>query len=230
MELNVLYEDNHLLMVEKPINIPVQEDSSGDKDFLTMCKEYIKVNENKPGNVYLAMVHRLDRPVGGAMVFAKTSKASSRLSDQVRQKKFDREYLAVTVSQPVHPETTLTDYLYKDRKENKSYVVDKGVRDSKFAKLMYKQLATEEGYTLLSVKLDTGRSHQIRVQLAHNGTPIYGDQKYNEEESVPGQQIALWSHKLTVEHPTKKEPITVTSRPPQAEDPWLMFDLDKYLD
>ncbi len=228
MDLNILYEDNHLLMVEKPVNIPVQEDASGDKDFLTLCKEYIKVNENKPGNVYLAMVHRLDRPVGGAMVFAKTSKASSRLSDQVRQKKFDREYLAVTTSQPVHPETTLTDYLYKDRKENKSHVVDKGVRDSKFAKLMYKQLATEEGYTLLSVKLDTGRSHQIRVQLAHNGTPIFGDQKYNKE-SVPGQQIALWSHKLTVEHPTKKEPVTVISHPPQAEEPWFMFDLDKYL-
>lgn len=229
MNLNILYEDNHLLMVEKPVNIPVQEDASGDKDFLTLCKEYIKINENKPGNVYLSMVHRLDRPVGGAMVFAKTSKASSRLSEQVRQKKFDREYVAVTTSQPLHPETTLTDYLYKDRKENKSRVVDKGIRDSKFAKLMYRQIATEEGYTLLKVKLDTGRSHQIRVQLAHNGTPIYGDQKYNENESVPGQQIALWSHKLTVEHPTKKEPITVTSRPPQAEDPWLMFDLDKYL-
>ena len=198
-KINIIYEDNHLLVVEKPINIPVQEDNTKDKDFLSILKEYIKEKYNKPGNVYLGLVHRLDRPVGGIMVFAKTSKAASRLSEQIRNNKFIKIYNAVCLNK-INNEGKLKDYLLKNKKTNIVSVNKSG----KLAILNYKKIKTKNNLTLVEIKLETGRSHQIRVQMAHNNNPLYGDQKYNKQAKV-GEQIALFAKKIEFEHPTTKE-------------------------
>ncbi|MBP2076928.1 RluA family pseudouridine synthase [Oceanobacillus polygoni] len=220
MEISVLYEDNHLLLVEKPVNIPVQADRTGDNDFLSMLKQDLKVRYQKPGNVFLGLVHRLDRPVGGAMVFAKTSKAASRMSDLVRRQAIERKYLAVVRGMPTQTEAKLEHYLLKNNRENKVYTVAANHKQAKKAVLDYKVIANTEGLSLLSVQLHTGRPHQIRVQLSSNRTPIYGDQKYGQKVNRPGQQIALWAHTLRFEHPIKKEIIEVTSSPPEEKHPW----------
>ena len=204
MDVPILYEDNHLLLVQKPVNIPVQGDQSGDKDLLTHLKEDIKYRYQKPGNVYLGLVHRLDRPVGGAMVFAKTSKAASRLSDQVRRNAMERTYFAVVNGKPGQASNRLVDYLYKDRQKNKVSIVLEHHKEGKKAVLDYSVIASKDGLSLVSVQLQTGRPHQIRVQLAGMGTPIWGDQKYGQQYSQVGQQIALWAQSLTLEHPVKK--------------------------
>lgn len=219
MKVPILYEDNHLLLVQKPVNIPVQGDQSGDKDLLTYLKEDIKVRYNKPGNVYLGLVHRLDRPVGGAMVFAKTSKAASRLSDQVRRNAMGRTYYAVVQGQPKQASGRLVDYLYKNRQKNIVSIVPKNHKSGKKAVLDYTVIASKDGLSLLNVQLQTGRPHQIRVQMAGMGTPIWGDQKYGQQYSKVGQQIALWAQSLTLEHPTKKDDITVEAPLPTSY-PW----------
>ena len=221
--MHVLYEDNHLLIVDKPVNMPVQADNSGDLDLLTAAKKYIKEKYQKPGNVYLGLVHRLDRPVGGAIVFARTSKAASRLADQLRRHQIKRQYLAVVHGQVTPTSTTLTDYLYKNRTKNQSYVVSSDHPQAKLAKLSYHVLQQTTDYALLQVELATGRSHQIRVQLAHHGYPLYGDQKYGANVNEVGQQIALWAHQISLIHPTTKEKISVTSQPPINAAPWLQF-------
>ena len=193
--INVIYEDNHLLVVEKPINIPVQEDNSKDEDLLNILKDYLKVKYNKPGNVYLGLVHRLDRPVGGVMVFAKTSKCASRLSDQVRTNKFNKIYNAVVMDK-INDEGRLVDKLLKDTKNN-IVKVDKNGKESI---LNYRRLDTIGNLSLVEIKLETGRSHQIRVQMAHNGNPLYGDQKYNKD-AIVGEQLALFAKKLEFYHP-----------------------------
>ena len=200
--VNVIYEDNHLLVVEKPINVPVQEDNSKDKDMLTILKEYLKLKYNKPGNVYLGLVHRLDRPVGGVMVFAKTSKCASRLSDQIRLNKFNKIYNAV-VEGTVKKEEKLTDYLLKDTKNN-IVRVDKNGKESV---LYYRKIKTIDNLNLIEIKLETGRSHQIRVQMSHNGNPLFGDQKYNKNSKV-GEQLALFAKKLEFYHPITNELLT----------------------
>lgn len=224
MNIPILYEDNHLLVVEKPVNMPVQSDSSKDLDLLTSLKDFIKVRDEKPGNVYLALVHRLDRPVGGAIVFAKTSKAASRLANELRQRKIQRTYLAITRGIPQEGSGQLTDYLAKNHQKNISYVSKKSDKNAKIARLNYSVLerAAEEKLALLRVQLETGRSHQIRVQLANINTPLYGDQKYGQNVNKPGQQIALWAHELSFKHPTKDEIVTVISQPP-SEYPWDLF-------
>ena len=211
-KLNVIYEDNHIIVVEKIPNIPSQSDATRDIDMLTLVKEYVKEKYQKPGNVYIGLVHRLDRPVGGVMVFARTSKAASRLSNQVREKIFRKEYLAI-VDGKIDKEGTLEDYLYKDEKNNVSRVVDKNNRNSKFAKLDYKLLAydKENDLSIVKINLHTGRHHQIRVQLANIGHSIYGDQKYGKRGK--DKQIALWAYKITFEHPTKKEKISFECLP-----------------
>ena len=220
--INIVYEDNHLLIVEKPINIPVQADSSKDKDLLTLLKEYIKEKYNKPGDVYLGLVHRLDRPVGGVMVFARTSKAASRLSNELRKQQIYRKYKAIIRGTLPNKQGELVDYLYKDRKKNLVSVVSSKNKDGKKAILEYKVLSKKDNLSMLEVELKTGRSHQIRVQLANQGTPLYGDQKYGEHVNKHGQQIALWASSLSVKHPTKDEMITVESEPPK-EYPWAEF-------
>ncbi|MEH7382045.1 RNA pseudouridine synthase [Bacillus sp. JJ1533] len=224
MNIPILYEDNHLLLVEKPINIPVQADSSGDLDLLTMLKDNIKVRYQKPGNVYLGLVHRLDRPVGGAMVFAKTSKAASRLSDMVRRHVIERRYFAVVHGSPKKKRGQLVHYLHKNNRKNKVSVVSPNHPNAKKATLDYEVIESKNGFSLLSVNLHTGRPHQIRVQLSTMGNPIFGDQKYGEHLNKPGQQLALWAHSLSLEHPVRKEPVEVSSLPP-SHYPWDIWSI-----
>lgn len=221
-KVNIIYEDNHVLVVEKPVNVPVQKDESNDADLLTILKEDLKVRYNKPGNVYLGLIHRLDRPVGGVMVFAKTSKAASRLSDQVRLRKFGKVYLAVVHGRLDKGEGTLEDYLLKDSKTNIVSVVDRNVPGAKQAVLDFCVMKEFEGLSLVRIKLNTGRSHQIRVQFSNYGHPLYGDQKYGQNLNRPGQQIALWSHEIVFHHPVTKEEMRFTSEPPE-EKPWIWF-------
>ena len=223
MTINVLYEDNHLLIVDKPVNIPVQADASEDEDLLTLLKAYIKEKYNKPGDVFLGLVHRLDRPVGGAIVFARTSKAASRLSNEVRLQKLEREYHAVVEGEFQQRKGTLTNHLFKNQAKNISKVVHKNHKNSKMAKLDYEVVGKQDNLSLVKVKLHTGRSHQIRVQLAHAGHPLIGDQKYNENAEA-GRQIALYSTYLKVKHPTKDEFVEVTCQP-HSSYPWSEFNV-----
>ena len=200
--INIIYEDNHLLVVEKPINIPTQEDDSKDKDLLTILKEYLKEKYKKPGNVYLGLVHRLDRPVGGVMVFAKTSKCASRLSEQIRSKKFNKIYNAIVLNK-INESGKLIDNLLKDTKNN----IVKVDKNGKLSVLNYKKIKTIDNLNLIEIKLETGRSHQIRVQMAHNGNPLFGDQKYNKDSKV-GEQLALFAKKLEFYHPISNELLT----------------------
>ena len=216
MKLKVIYEDNHIIVVEKIPNVPSQEDETGDISMMSLVKDYIKEKYNKPGNVYLGLVHRLDRPVGGVMIFAKTSKAASRLSNQVREKVFKKEYLAVVDGKLEQEKGTLENYLYKDKKTNTSYVVNKDKKDSKYAKLDYEVIKynKENDLSLIKINLYTGRHHQIRVQLSNFGHSIYGDQRYGSRGK--NKQIALWAYKLIIEHPTKKEKIEFEDLPKEV--------------
>ena len=212
-KLKVIYEDNHIIVVEKIPNVPSQSDKTGDIDMLTMVKQYIKEKYNKPGNVYLGLVHRLDRPVGGIMIFAKTSKSASRLSDQVREKVFKKKYLAVVDGKIENKSGTLEDYLYKDERNNISKVVNKNKKNAKLAKLDYEVIKYDEvkNLSLVKVNLHTGRHHQIRVQLSNFGHSIFGDQKYGTRGQ--GKQIALWAYELTINHPITKEEMTFKDLP-----------------
>lgn len=223
MGIQILYEDNHLLGVVKPVNIPSQADESGDKDLMTVIKEDLKERYNKPGNVFLGLVHRLDRPVGGAMVFAKTSKGASRLSDAIRTHRFHKEYLAVTRGTPAKREGRLTHSLLKNERTNRVSVVPPGEKGAKEAVLEYAVLETIKELSLLRIRLITGRSHQIRVQMAAIGTPLYGDQKYGQAVNKPGEWLALWSHRLSFPHPTKKEEEVTLVAPPPDTYPWNLF-------
>ncbi|MBO6232533.1 MAG: RluA family pseudouridine synthase [Clostridia bacterium] len=211
--IKVIYEDNHIIVVEKNPNIPSQEDKTGDIDMLSLVKDYIKVKYNKPGNVYLGLVHRLDRPVGGIMIFAKTSKAASRLSEEVRNKTFKKKYLAVVDGKFENQEGTLEDYLYKDERNNMSKVVNATKKNAKLAKLDYKVLVYDEvkNLSLVEINLHTGRHHQIRVQLSNFEHSIFGDQKYGTRGQ--GKQIALWAYKLKIVHPTTKEELEFEDLP-----------------
>ena len=201
--INIVFEDNHLLVVEKPVNIPVQADSSKDKDFLNLLKEYLKIKYKKEGNVYLGLVHRLDRPVGGIMVFAKTSKAASRLSKQIQNGKFKKTYIAV-VEGKINKKGNFIDKLLKDTSKNITTVNPKG----KIAKLSYQLLDYKDNLSLVRINLETGRSHQIRVQFSSRGHALYGDQKYNQ--NTPKDQIALFASQIELTHPTTKEKLTFT--------------------
>ncbi|MCI8345076.1 MAG: RluA family pseudouridine synthase [Clostridia bacterium] len=207
-KLNVIYEDNHIIVVEKPVNIPSQGDKTGDIDMLTIIKKYIKEKYNKPGDVYLGLVHRLDRPVGGIMVFAKTSKAAGRLSEQVRVKDFKKKYLVIVDGKMEAEKGFLEDYLLKNEKLNMSKVVKEGTKNAKLAKLDYEVVKYNEetNLSLLKINLHTGRHHQIRVQLSNSGHSIYGDQKYGTRGR--GKQICLWAYELSILHPITKEIMT----------------------
>ena len=226
-KLKIIFEDNHIIVVEKKPNIPSQSDKTGDMDMLTLVKQYIKEKYQKLGNVYLGLVHRLDRPVGGVMIFAKTSKAASRLSNQVREKVFKKKYLAVVDGRFNEEKGSLEDYLFKDERNNISKVVNKDKKNAKLAKLDYKELAYNEvkNLSLLEINLHTGRHHQIRVQLANAGHSIFGDQKYGKRGQ--GKQIALWAYELTIEHPTTKEMLTFKDLPEPIGTWCILKDIDK---
>lgn len=224
--MKVIYEDNHIIVVEKRPNIPSQGDKSGDIDMLTIVKDYIKNKYNKPGNVYLGLVHRLDRPVGGVMIFAKTSKAASRLSNEVREKIFEKKYLAVVRGKFEKRSGSLENYLYKDERNNISKVVNKEKKNAKIAKLDYDVLKYNEvkDLSLVKINLYTGRHHQIRVQLSNFGHSIFGDQKYGNRGK--GKQIALWAYELTIEHPITKEKMTFEDLP-EMVGTWCILKEDK---
>lgn len=223
INLKVIYEDNHIIVVEKPANIPSQGDKTGDLDMLTIIKAYLKEKYNKPGNVYLGLVHRLDRPVGGVMVFAKTSKAASRLSEQVREKVFKKKYLVIVNGKFEEKKGTLKDYLLKNERLNKSRVVEEGTKNSKYAELDYEVLKydKEQNLSLLKINLHTGRHHQIRVQLSSRNHSIYGDAKYNGRGSA--RQLYLWAYELTIQNVISKEEMTFTSIP-EKEKAWKILE------
>lgn len=210
---SILYEDNHLLVALKAPNLLTQADSSGDVDMLSLLKAYIKEKYNKPGDVYLGLVHRMDRPAGGLLCFARTSKAAARLSEQVRENTLKREY--VLVVQGRAPERgTLTDWLYKEEATNMVSVVPSYLHKGKEAVLHFRSVALREDISLLQVQLQTGRAHQIRVQLAHAGYPLWGDMRYGQGER--GKQIALWGMRLKVQHPITGKAMVFIAPPPDS--------------
>jgi 23S rRNA pseudouridine1911/1915/1917 synthase len=222
--LEILYEDNHLLVVVKPVNVPVQGDSSGDMDLLSLVKADLKERYHKPGQVFVGLVHRLDRPVGGVMVFAKTSKAAARLAEQIRVHEFTKYYYAVVRGRPAAAAGQLVDYLRKNPRTNTVQIVAATEPGAKKAVLDYKVVAEAVELSLVQINLQTGRSHQIRVQMAALGHPLYGDQKYGSQVNRPGQQIALWATRLAFKHPTKADQLEFVSNPP-AQYPWNLFCL-----
>lgn len=220
MKLNVIYEDNHIIVVEKIINIPSQKDNTNDLDMLSLVKEYIKVKYEKKGNVYTGLVHRLDRPVGGIMVFAKTSKAASRLSEQIRKNEFKKTYIAVIDGILKEKSGTLKDYLIKDEKKNITYITTK--EKGKEAILDYTVLDENNNLSLIKINLKTGRSHQIRVQTSSRGYPIVGDSKYGVNKS--NINIALFAYELEFTHPTTKERLKFKLNPPKKY-PYNLFNI-----
>ncbi len=222
-KLNVIYEDNHIIVVEKMVNIPSQGDKTGDVDMLSSIKDYLREKYQKPGNVYLGLIHRLDRPVGGVMVFAKTSKAAARLSEQVREKAFQKEYLVVVNGKMESQKGEWNDWLFKNERANMSKVVPEGTKNAKQASLEYEVLKYNEEINLsvVRVKLHTGRHHQIRVQFSSRGHSIYGDQKYGGRGH--GKQIALWAYRLTIFHPITKEEMTFQVLP-EINGTWKILE------
>ncbi len=225
-DLVILYEDNHIIVVLKPQNVPSQGDDSKDKDLLTVVKEYIKDTYKKEGNVYVGLVHRLDRPTGGIMVFAKSSKAASRLSEQLKSGDFEKKYFAVLCGVPKEKKATLTNYLKKNAVNNMVYVCGPTVEGAKLAELDYKILQEKGDLSLAEVRLHTGRSHQIRVQMGFLGTPVYGDMRYGGEKAKKGY-LSLWAYSLSFTHPVTKERMVFKVQPPVDIKPWNEFDLEK---
>ena len=212
--MEVLYEDNHIIIVNKVPGEIVQGDKTGDTPLSETVKQWIKERHNKPGNVFLGVAHRLDRPVGGVVVFAKTSKSLSRLNDMFRNGEIHKKYWAITASQPEPAEGQLVNHLETVERNNKTYVVEKATKNSKEARLNYRTLARGDRYSLVEVELLTGRKHQIRVQLAAIGCPIKGDLKYGAKRSNPDGSISLHARHISFIHPVSKESISVTAPVP----------------
>ncbi len=216
--IEVVYEDNHILVAKKPAGVPSQADSSGDMDMLSMVKEYVRVKYHKPGAVYIGLLHRLDRPAAGLMAFARTSKAARRLSEDIREGRFKKGYLAV-----VHgdvPGGTMRDHLLKDMDANLSRAVPADTPGAKYAELSYRVLQKKNGCSLVEIALLTGRSHQIRVQFAARGLPLVGDVKYGGKETGG---LALYAYKIGLTHPTTKAYMEFTALP--ATGAFAAFDL-----
>ena len=209
--MKVVYEDNHVIIVHKESGEIVQGDKTGDKPLSETVKDYIRDKFHKPGNVFLGVVHRLDRPVAGLVVFARTSKALSRLNEMFRNGVVHKTYWAITKNAPAEPEGTLVNWIVRNEKQNKSYVYDKEVPNAKRAELKYRVIAHTENYHLIEVNLLTGRHHQIRCQLAHMGGVIKGDLKYGAPRSNPDGSISLLSHEVTFIHPVSKMEIKAES-------------------
>lgn len=214
-KIKILYEDNHIIVVVKPVNILVQADITKDVDMLTLIKKYLKEKYNKPGNVYLGLVHRLDRPVGGVMVLAKTSKAAARLSEMIRNSSFKKTYLAVVCGN-LKGNGEFVDNIVND--EFKVSIDASG----KLSKLKYQVIASTQNLSLVKINLITGRKHQIRAQFAYHGYPLWGDQKYNDN-AHSGEQIALWAVNIKFKHPVRDEIMNFTSLPNLEKYPWSLF-------
>lgn len=229
-DVKILHEDNSVLVVVKPQNIPSQGDSSGDMDLLSLLKQYIKEKYNKPGNVYLGLVHRLDRPTGGVMVFAKNSKSAERLSKQMQNGEMGKTYLATLVGCPKENRGTLVNYLKKNPLTNNVYVATVGDHGVKRAELSYQVLESYvDVVSLAKVQLATGRSHQIRVQFQAIGNPVFGDVRYGGDTLARGHNLALWAYRLEFNHPVSKERMVFVAYPPQIE-PWTRFDVAKHVE
>lgn len=222
-ELTILYEDNHIIVVMKPQGLPSCGDESGDDNMLEQVRRYVKEKYNKPGNVYIGLIHRLDRPTGGVMVFAKTSKAASRLAEQMRNGDFEKKYLAVLVGTPKETKGTLVNYLKKNPVNNMVYICTQTTDGAKMASLEYRVLEEKGGYCLADIKLHTGRTHQIRVQMAGIGCPLVGDMRYGGENAKKGN-LALWAYSLAFTHPVTKERLRFLAEPPESS-PWKYFSL-----
>lgn len=227
--INIVYEDNHIIVVVKPQNILSQSDITGDDDMLSIVKAYVKEKYNKPGNVYIGLVHRLDRPTGGLMVFARTSKSASRLSEQLANRKFKKEYLAVVEGKVKQKHARLENYIKKDIRTNMVTLCTRSDSDAKLAILNYTLLSATEELSLLNVNIETGRAHQIRVQLANMKNPLFGDYKYGAKtrEGQKTDALALWAYKLEFEHPVTKAKMKFSSLPTQDLTPWNLFYLEK---
>ena len=222
--MRVVYEDNHLIIVYKESGEIVQGDKTGDLPLSDMVKGYIKKKYQKPGAVFLGVVHRLDRPVSGLVIFARTSKALTRLNDMFRRGDIHKTYWAITKDAPQHPMGTLTNWLVRNKRQNKSYAYDRDVPNSKKAVLNYRLIAHSENYNLLEIQLLTGRHHQIRCQLAHMGCPIKGDLKYGAKRSNPDGSISLLSYRVEFVHPVSKKQIALDSPLP---DDVLWYDISE---
>lgn len=226
-KLTILYEDNHLVVAVKPHNVPSQADESGDEDMLSKVKSYIKEKYNKEGEAYVGLVHRLDRPTGGIMLFARTSKCASRLAEQFKNKEIKKTYYAVTTAIPQAKSGHLVHNLKKDEKENIVKIVPISESGSKKAELDYKVLQTEGELALVEVRPLTGRGHQIRVQMAGINCPLYGDNKYGRERNA-SKNLALWAGRIEFYHPTTKQKMTFAFPPDSNAKPWNNFFIDKY--
>jgi 23S rRNA pseudouridine1911/1915/1917 synthase len=221
---DILFEDNHLIIINKHSSDIVQGDKTGDIPLSELVKIFLKKKYNKPGDAFIGVVHRLDRPVSGAVIFAKTSKALARMNKMIKDGQLDKTYLAVVEKRPPETEDKLVNYLKKNPKQNKSYVVKQGAKDAKRAELIYKHIASGKTYHLVEVKLLTGRHHQIRAQLSNIGCVIKGDLKYGAKRSNPNGSISLHARKITFVHPVKKEKMSVTAPVPDSDE-WKWFDI-----
>ncbi|PXV64140.1 23S rRNA pseudouridine1911/1915/1917 synthase [Dysgonomonas alginatilytica] len=221
--MTVLYEDNHIIIVNKTVSEIVQGDKTGDKPLSEIVKEWLKEKYNKPGNVFCGVTHRLDRPVSGIVVFAKTSKALPRLNKMFQDKEIKKTYWAIVKNTPKEPEGTLINYLVRNEKQNKSYAYDTEKPDSKKAILHYKLIAQSDKYNLLEVDLETGRHHQIRCQLAKMGCTIKGDLKYGADRSNPDGGISLHARSISFIHPVSQELIEITAPVPE-DNLWKAFE------
>ncbi len=219
----VLHEDNHLIVVNKEASEIVQGDITGDKPLSEEVKSFLKTKYNKPGNVFTGVVHRIDRPVSGAVIFAKTGKGLSRMNELVKNHGVKKTYWAIVQNRPEEPSGELVSYLWRDQKKNKSFPVKKTKAGAKQAILTYKLIGESQKYFLLEVDLKTGRHHQIRVQLASMGCPIKGDLKYGAPRSNPDGSISLHARKIEFNHPIKKEKLSITAPAPQDEL-WNFFE------
>ncbi len=224
-ELVILYEDNHVIVVLKPQMVACCPDESGDYNLLDRIKDYIKTTYNKPGNVFLGLVHRLDRPTGGVMVFAKTSKAAERLSEQMKNGGFEKKYFAVLCGAPSKKKAVLENYLRKNSINNTVYVCTQTEEGAKFASLEYEIKEEKAGLSLAKITLHTGRTHQIRVQTSAINCPVYGDMRYGGEKAVKGK-LALWAYSLRFKHPTTGESMKFLIEPPKDDMPWKLFDFN----
>lgn len=214
--MNVIYEDNHIILVNKASSEIVQGDKTGDTPLSETVKQYIKEKYHKPGNVFLGVTHRLDRPVSGLVLFARTSKALSRLNEMFKTKEIKKTYWAIVKKQPPAPAGELVHWLVRNEKQNKSYAYDREVKDSKKAILDYKVIGRSEHYYLLEINLQTGRHHQIRCQLAKMGCPIKGDLKYGAQRSNPDGSICLHARRIEFVHPVSKEKMSFEAPVPES--------------